>query len=94
MITRRRRRHASTALRVWNQQLQPSSQQLLLPRLQPQEPQPLQPLQPFQPQFPQPLLLPQQDQRTSRMIIHQQELLPKPLPQELLHIIWDPPCEM
>lgn len=68
-----------------NQQLQPSLQQLLL-LPQPQPPQPPQPLQPFQPQFPQPPLLPQQHHRTRRMIIHQQELLPKPLPQELLHM--------
>ena len=61
-----------------NQQLQPSLQQLLL---LPQFP------QPFQPQFPQPPLLPQQHHSTRRMIIHQQELLPKPLPQELLHIM-------
>ena len=65
-----------------NQQLQPSLQQLLL---LPQFPQPFHPQFP-QPQLPQPLL-PQQDQRTRRMIIHQQELLPKPLPQELLHIM-------
>jgi hypothetical protein len=32
-------------------------------------------------------LLPQQHHRTRRMIIHQQELLPKPAPQELLHIM-------
>lgn len=67
-----------------NQQLQPSLQQLLL---LPQFPQFPQPFQPQLPQFPQPPLLPQQHHRTKRMIIHQQELLPKPLPQELLHIM-------